>query len=152
MRQIKSIVIIAMTISNSAFGQMTKCECQGDYKEVIKYSDKLIKMKICGTQTKNDTLVYELTVYDCLRDTFLFDNRGDQIFPNDIKLTKNGFTIISYQFAPIGNNWTGSIFPFTETEYKYDNKNKLTSIEKNVFSYPDLTTKQTANSGFALCG
>jgi len=145
MKQTKIITLIftISSLTNVTFGQTTQhCICGDNYEKILTYKDNSNQLLLCGTKSDSDSLIYELTVYDCVRQTFLLDNRYDEIFPNYIKLTNKGFIITDYHFAPIGENWEQSIFPFLETEYSFDSTGKPKEKEKIIFDYPDLTLKQ----------
>ena len=143
MRQIIAFILITLTLTSVTFEQIENdCTCENNYTKVLKYSDTKNQIIVCGTKSDSDSLIYEMTVYDCLRDTLLFDNKFDEIFPHYIKVINGGFSITDYHFAPIGGEWKQSILPFTETEYIFDINNNLTKTEKLIFNYPELTNKQ----------
>jgi hypothetical protein len=143
MRKITAFILVTLTLSNITFGQVENdCACENYYTQVLKYSDAKNQIIVCGTKSDDDSLIYEITVYDCMRDTLLFDNKFNEIFPHSIRLIKGGFSITDYHFAPMGDDWKQSKIPFTETQYKFDLNNNLIQTEKLIFNYPELTNKQ----------
>ncbi len=135
------LLAIAGLINVTSAQTTQNCDCEDSDEMVLFYTDSDNQILVCGTKTDGDSLVYELTMYDCLQQTFLIDNRYDEIFPNSIQLTGKGFMVTDYHFAPVGDNWKQTILPFVETEYVFENA-ILKKAEKIIFDYPELTANQ----------
>jgi hypothetical protein len=143
MKQIISLILVKLTLTSFTFGQTEiDCTCENYYTKILEYSDTNNQIIACGSKSDIDTLIYELSVYDCFLDTLWFDNKFDEIFPHSIKSINGGYSITDYHFAPVGEDWKQFILPFKETEYIFDINNKLTKTEKLIFNYPELSKKQ----------
>ncbi|HLU87706.1 MAG TPA: hypothetical protein VKZ44_08105, partial [Taishania sp.] len=143
MKQVPLIIWFTYYFTSITYGQSNgHCACENPFIQILEYTDAKNQLVVCGTKSDSDSLIFELTVFDCLRDSFLLDFRFDEIFPHSVKQIHDGFVITDYHFAPIGDDWKLSLLPFSEITYTFTTNGELTKIERLIFNYPKLSFKQ----------
>lgn len=152
-KYIKLIIVSILIYSISLYScnpnrkDLVKCSFHENYILEIKNKNILI----CANQNDDDTLLTEITIYNTLNDSIIFDTKGDAASNYSIKNDDNGLSVYSHVYFPFGNNFKEIIGLISaKTVISIDNNETINLSSYNIFNYPELSISQI-DSIYNIC-
>jgi hypothetical protein len=137
----KLLLIIPLTLYTNFVLAQNNCICDNGLKKIYKINEVLV----CGhieEQINSKYKLKSLTVLNCTKNEFIVNYDGDEITPFSITFQNDTIILVEYHYAPIGDNWEMSSFPF-ERKYIISSYDSIQiSKPEIIFDYPNLTNNQ----------
>jgi len=135
-----SLILMACT---NTYNAPKRQQCTTSQNYSLEIADNSKQLMVCGHKNEEDSLLTEITVFDILHDSVVFDTEGDAISRYSIGNTDSGLAIVNYRFMLIGDKFEEmTTIPSEILLFYANNHQKLTFTSYNIFSYPRLTAPQ----------
>lgn len=133
------IYLVCLISCNHPHEDTLKCNFQENYFLDVKN----MNIHICAFQNNEDSSLTELTIYNSLNDSIIFDTKGDAISNYTIMNKGNSISIFNHVYFPAGNNFEDIIdIPSEEVLINIDNNQVINLSNHNIFKYPQLSISQ----------
>lgn len=146
-KKIYEIIITKLTllfaISIVSCNHIQKDSLKCNYQENYFLDVKNMNIHICAFQNDDDSSLTELTIYNSLNDSIIFDTKGDAISNYTLMNKGNSISIFNHVYFPAGNNFEDIIdIPSEEILINIDNNQVINLSNHNIFKYPQLSISQ----------
>lgn len=137
---ILTLIYLACLIScNHPHEDTLKCNFQENYLLEVKN----MNIHICAFQNDEDSSLTEMTVYNSLNDSIIFDTKGDAISNYSILNRGKSISIFYHTYFPAGNNFENIInIPSHEVSINIDKNQSINLFNRFIFKYPQLSIAQ----------